>query len=126
MVASKKTSLCQYCKNSEEGILKIDSKSREDLVRIETMMMCGCGGYVTHNIFKCKKCNKYYLSTFEDHWPPSTADLYIYLISKKDAEKLAKEIKKCKNLNNEDCGCPVHRKHERIQIKGEKKYFESM
>lgn len=119
---------CEACKNAEKGLLEINSKQRMDLVRIETMMSCGCGGNVTHTIFLCKKCNKYYLIRYEAHWPPSSEDIYIYEINKSKAIKAVLELKKCKNLESDSCQCTIHKNSEQLhaELEGEKKYFKSL
>ncbi len=124
-VANDKTG-CNSCRYAVEA--KSLPKKNETLAKIETLMMCGCGGYVTHIISRCKRCDKHYLYTGEHHWPPHDEDFYLQLIDKEDALKMVEEIKKCPDLGNPDCGCEIHRESERmhLRVKGETVWWDSI
>ncbi len=116
---------CQSCLDCELGRRPGDeSKSLEDLASIVKEIAC-CGGEVTHVIFRCRKCGKYYASSYYDHTGFEEEQFFIKEISKKDAEKAMKELKKCKNPDDEDCKCDVHKKYlkgDDLPVKGTLKY----
>ena len=117
----KSQNRCGDCKDGENKE-SMESKSMENLMIISTRMSCGCGGEVTHGIYRCKSCDKYYLTEYQDHWEGS--DYFIDLIDKKNAEENIKELKKCKNLGDDRCNCDIHTKSEsmRQNVNGKTKY----
>lgn len=116
---------CKYCKYGEE---RIPSETKEILASIETLMSCGCGGTVSHSIFRCTHCDNYYLSSYYEHKTyGSDVDYSIMMIDEKDAKKMIAQIKKCKDPENARCGCGIHKKSEFLEkrIKGKTKFSES-
>ncbi len=120
---------CQSCLDCELGRRPGDeSKSLEHLASIVKEIAC-CGGEVTHNIFRCKKCGKHYASSYYDHTGFEEEQFFIKEISKKDAEKAVKEMKKCKDPEDEDCDCAVHKKYlkdDDLPVKGVLKFSETL
>lgn len=116
---------CKYCLNCETGLGPgNESKSFEVLGTIVKEISC-CGGDVTHTIFRCTRCGKYYLSSYYDHTGFEAEQFSIVMIDKADAEQLADEIRKCKEPENPDCGCAVHTallKYDAMPVKGVIKY----
>ncbi len=115
---------CRHCMDCELGPEPgNESKSLEGLAVIVKEIAC-CGGEVTHRIFRCRQCGKHYLSSYYDHTGFEAEQFSIVVIGREDAGKLADEIKKCREPENKNCGCPVHKllKDDAMPVKGTIKY----
>ncbi|MBU0527158.1 hypothetical protein KKE92_01640 [Candidatus Micrarchaeota archaeon] len=110
------------CSRCLEGLFEGDVL--EKLATIIKGMSC-CGGDVSHNIFRCPDCGKYYLTTFFDHSDFDHGQFYVYGISEKDAKMVVVEIGKCPANGNRHCDCQVHMvflKDEKVPVDGKLKH----
>ncbi len=96
------------CQVGEAGIWGFTDEVRCH-VSIETMMSCGCGGYVDHSVHHCTQCERYFLFAYEEHWLPSREDAYVAEIGRSEAQALVARLRECPNLDKRNCGCDVHR-----------------
>jgi hypothetical protein len=117
---------CDSCFKGERGV----SPWAEDVElcgSIETMMQCGCGGYVFHGVYRCKTCGRFFLTAHEDHWPPSSADFFIFEIPGEEARTILGIIESCPDVENRNCSCPAHRESESFHrgTAGVQRWFES-
>jgi len=94
---------------------------------LETIMNCGCGGYVFHGVYRCPACGRFFLTAYEDHWPPSSADYYILEIPSEEAWRLQDRIRSCPDPGNRNCPCPAHQESEHFHrsTSGVQRFFES-
>ncbi len=120
---------CAKCLGCELGRKPGDeSGSIEDLSSIVKEIPC-CAGIVTHSIFRCKECGKYFSSSYYDHTGFESEQYSIQEISKEEAESATLEIKKCKNPEDKKCSCIVHKeflKNDALPIKGVLKFSETI
>lgn len=117
---------CSACQHGEGGVLKFEEEV-EQVVGIETPMVCGCGGYVSHSVRHYALCHRWFLTTYEDHRAPSSADSSIHEIDGAEADRLITMFKSCPDPDNRDCGCSTHRSSEFLHktSKGQRRYFEA-
>jgi hypothetical protein len=116
---------CPACLDCELGIGPgRESESLNVRARILKRMSC-CAGELSQTLYICTRCRKYFVSLYYDHTGFHSEQHIIEMISRNDAEKVIAEIKKCRDPENPDCNCPVHRKFlekEKIPVKGSRKY----
>lgn len=119
---------CGYCRDCEEGTGPIrDSGSIEVLAAMKVETSCGCGKSVSHSVFRCTRCGKYYVSSYYEHRFPHSDDILVKMIDKAEAEKIIAQVKKCPRPEDPECGCAIHKKSEHLgsEAKGEQKYSKS-
>lgn len=102
---------CTVCFRGERGISPWAGRV-EHLASLETMMQCGCGGYVFHGVYRCQACGRSFLTAHEDHWPPSSADFYIFEIPEAEAQELQQKTALCPDKENRNCTCLAHEESE--------------
>ena len=120
---------CWACRGGEAG----PGAFRDEvacLADMETMMTCGCGGYVSHEILRCAACGRYYLTAFEDHWAPSSADSFVYEIYRAEAEAILARWRTCPEIRDRRCDCAAHRESESLhwadQTAGVRRYYRAI
>lgn len=96
--------------------IAIDPNKIERLAAIETMLACGCGGYVFNLLFRCRTCDIHYHYQVQEHWPSSSEDYFLYRVEKDEALQMVQELKQCRNLDDRSCGCDIHRNSERMRL----------
>ena len=116
---------CPACLDCELGLgAGRESDSLEVQASILIRMNC-CAGELSLTLYRCGHCQKYYLSCYYDHTGFHPEQHIIEMISKKDAEILITEIKNCKDPENPDCSCDVHKKFMKnggLPVKGSRQY----
>lgn len=119
---------CPKCLDCETGFAPGEAaKCFGELALIIKSISC-CAGDVTHRVFKCTACGKYYLSTYFDHSDSGHGQLSICQIGGEDAARIAAELKRCPSPQWKGCKCPIHMeylKDERVPVEGALKYSYS-
>ncbi|MFC1885236.1 HEAT repeat domain-containing protein [Thermodesulfobacteriota bacterium] len=116
---------CPACLDCEIGLEPgRESESLDVLAQICTRMNC-CAGELSQTIYRCSRCQKYFLSSYYDHTGFHPEQHIIEMISRKDAEMVITNIRKCKDPDNPDCTCYVHKnfmEKGELSVKGSRQY----
>ncbi len=116
---------CPACLDCELGLGPgRESESLDVLALILKRMNC-CAGELSWTLYRCSRCQKYFLSSYYDHTGFHPEQHIIEMISRKDAEMVITEIRKCKDPGNPECTCHVHKKFMKngeFPAKGSRQY----
>ena len=124
-VELRKGGHCGSCLDCRQG-LGAGKESLETLATILKGISC-CAGDVSHNVYRCRACGRYYLSTFFDHSDSGHGQFYVYAISENDARAIVDKIRGCPSSLDRRCGCDVHAgflKDETVPVDKELRYSE--
>jgi hypothetical protein len=118
---------CAACRAGTLGVGGFD-RAVEVLASVETLMSCGCGGYATQGVHRCARCGRHFLASFEDHWPPSSADSHVFEIDRAEAEAIVAGLARCPEPESRSCRCPAHQEAELLhrRTRGTRRYFDAL
>jgi HEAT repeat protein len=116
---------CPACLDCELGLEPgRESESLDVLALIRQRMNC-CAGELLWTLYRCSRCQKYFLSSYYDHTGFHPEQHIIEMISRKDAEMVITNVRKCKDPEDPDCTCYVHKnfmEKGELSVKGSRQY----